>query len=87
MILGVAMDEEGKRVVDPWVKSKRFDVNGHPELMNYQILLGDDKIADQFGATIGLPTSVLYSRDGRKVKTIIGQANPADLTKALEGQL
>jgi hypothetical protein len=32
---------KGKKVVQPWVQSQRFDVNGHPEPMNYQILLGN----------------------------------------------
>ena len=28
VILGIAMDDEGKKVVEPWVKTKRFDVTG-----------------------------------------------------------
>jgi thiol:disulfide interchange protein len=51
------------------------------------VLLGSDKIADKFGGLIGLPTSMLYARDGHKVKTIIGLINHDDLLKALEGQL
>src|SRR5579863_5286492 len=54
VILGVAMDEEGKKTVEPWVKGKSFDVNGHLERMNYRILLGNESIADKFGATVGL---------------------------------
>jgi len=87
VILGVAMDAEGKKVVEPWVKDNRFDVNGHPAAMNYKILLGDDNIADKFGGLIGMPTSMLYSREGKKVKTIIGEINRNDLPKAIEAQL
>ena len=61
--------------------------NTHPEAINYQILLGNDKIADKFGGIIGLPTSFLYSRDGKKVKTIPGLINYDDLAKSLETQL
>ena len=43
VILGVAMDDEGNQVVQPYVQSRRFDVNGHPEAMNYPILLGNTK--------------------------------------------
>ena len=35
VILGVAMDDEGNKVVQPYVQSQRFDVNGHPEAMSY----------------------------------------------------
>jgi thiol-disulfide isomerase/thioredoxin len=81
VILGVAMDDEGKKKVEPFVQ------NGQPAQMNYTILLGSDKIADKFGGLIGLPTSVLYSRDGKKIKTIIGLINYDDLSKALQSQL
>jgi thiol-disulfide isomerase/thioredoxin len=87
VILGVAMDDEGKKVVQPWVMNQHFDVNGKQETMSYKILLGNDKVADKFGGLIGLPTSILYSRDGKKVKTIIGLINHDDLSKTLEGQL
>ena len=87
VILGVAMDDGGKKVVEPWVRDQRFDVNGRPEAMRYRIVLGNDRLADRFGGLIGLPTSMLYSREGRKIKTIIGLINHADLLKALESQL
>jgi thiol-disulfide isomerase/thioredoxin len=87
VILGVAMDDEGKKVVEPWVKAKRFDVNGQQAAMDYQILLGNDKIADKFGGILGLPTSMLYSRDGKKIKTIVGLINYQDLEKTLDSQL
>jgi thiol-disulfide isomerase/thioredoxin len=87
VILGIAMDDEGKKAVQPWVASKSFDVNGQQAKMDYPILLGNDKIADKFGGILGLPTSMLYSRDGRKIKTIVGLINYEDLSKALENQL
>ena len=87
VILGVAMDDEGKKAVEPFVQKEPFTVNGQPAQMNYPILLGSDKIADKFGGLIGLPTSMLYSRDGKKIKTIIGLMNYDDLSKALQSQL
>jgi cytochrome c biogenesis protein CcmG/thiol:disulfide interchange protein DsbE len=87
VILGIAMDDEGKKAVEPWVKTKRFDVNGQQTAMDYPILLGNDKIADKFGGILGLPTSMLYSRDGRKIKTIVGLINYEDLSKTLDSQL
>jgi thiol-disulfide isomerase/thioredoxin len=88
VILGVSMDDDGKKAVDPFVKERHFDVDGKSELMDYPILLGSDAISDKFGGLMGLPTSMLYARDGRKVKTIIGAVNKyEDLTSAVEKQL
>jgi len=87
VILGVAMINERNKVVQPYVLNQRFDVNGHSEAMNYQILLGDTKVADKFGGILGMPTSMLYSRDGKKIKAIVGLINHDDLSKTLESQL
>jgi thiol-disulfide isomerase/thioredoxin len=87
VILGVAMDDEGAKVVQPWVQSQRFDVNGHSQTMDYQILAGNTKIADKFGGILGMPTSMLYSRDGKRIKTIVGLIDHDDLSKTLDTQL
>ena len=87
VILGVAMDDEGNKAVQPYMQNQRFDVNGHPEAMNYQILLGNSKIADKFGGILGMPTSMLYSREGRRIKTIVGLIDHDDLSKTLDSQL
>jgi len=87
VILGVAMDDEGTKVVQPWVQSQRFDVNGRSEPMNYQILVGNTKIAEKFGGILGMPTSMLYSRDGKRIKTIVGLIDHDDLSKTLDSQL
>jgi thiol-disulfide isomerase/thioredoxin len=86
-ILGVSMDEEGKKVVEPFLEKERFDVNGQKEAMNYPILLGSDSIAEKFGGIMGLPTSMLYTRDGKKIKTIVGLVNHDDISKAIEDLL
>jgi thiol-disulfide isomerase/thioredoxin len=87
VILGVAMDDAGAKVVQPWVQDQRFDVNGHSQTMDYQILAGNTKIAEKFGGVLGMPTSMLYSRDGKRIKTIVGIIDRDDLSKALDGQL
>ena len=86
-ILGVSMDEEGKKVVAPFLEKERFDVNGQQEAMSYPILLGNDAIADKFGGILGLPTSMLFTRDGKKVRTIVGLVNHDDISKAIESLL
>lgn len=87
VILGVAMDDEGAKVVQPWVQGQRFDVNGYSQRMDYQILAGNTKIADKFGGILGMPTSMLYSRDGKRIKTIVGMIDHDDFSKTLDSQL
>jgi thiol-disulfide isomerase/thioredoxin len=86
-ILGISMDEDGKKAIDPFLEKERFDVNGQEEAMNYPILLGSDAIAEKFGGVIGLPTSMLYNRDGKKVRTIVGLVNHDEIAKVIEGLL
>jgi len=86
-ILGVAMDDSGKKVVDPFVQTKQFDVNGAKMPMTYPIMLGNDDIAEKFGGLIGLPTSVLISRDGKIVKRFIGLVDHDELQSEIEKQI
>jgi thiol-disulfide isomerase/thioredoxin len=77
-LLGVAMDEDGAKVVQPFVQKTKFDVNGQKATMNYPIVIGNDSVADKFGGLIGYPTSVLLTRDGKVAKTILGPISPED---------
>jgi thiol-disulfide isomerase/thioredoxin len=86
-ILGVSMDEDGKKAIQPFLDKERFDVNGQKEAMDYPILLGNDAIAQKFGGILGLPTSMLFTRDGKKVRTIVGLVDHDDISKAIESLL
>jgi cytochrome c biogenesis protein CcmG/thiol:disulfide interchange protein DsbE len=86
-ILGVALDEEGKSVVAPWVAKERFNVGGQKVPMNYPILLGDDAVGDKFGGLLGYPTSILISRDGKIIKRVTGILTYDEISKAIESQL
>ena len=86
-ILGVAMDEEGKSVVAPFVQKERFKVRGTPQPMNYLIVLGKDAAADKLGGLVGFPTSVLISKDGRVVKRVDGLVSYDEIDKAIQSQL
>jgi cytochrome c-type biogenesis protein len=87
VILGIALDEEGKSVVAPFVAKERFDVNGQPLPMSYKILIGNDDAADKFGGLFGYPTSILISRDGKQIKRVTGMISPDEMNKAVESQL
>jgi thiol-disulfide isomerase/thioredoxin len=86
-VLGVAMDEEGKSVVAPFVTKEHFDVGGQKETMSYPIVIGTDAIADKFGGLLGYPTSVLISRDGKQIKRITGLIGPEEISRAIEAAL
>ena len=86
-VLGVAMDEEGKSAVAPFVRKERFEVGGTSQSMNYPIVLGNDATADKFGGLLGFPTSVLISKDGRVVKRVDGLVSFDEIDKAIQSQL
>ena len=83
-VLGVAMDDEGKSVVAPFIAKERFDVNGQKLPMNYPIVIGNDNVADKFGGLFGYPTSVLVSPDGKIVKRITGIISEDEITSQIE---
>src|SRR5215469_16459701 len=58
-VLGVAMDDEGKSAVAPFVETERFKLGGKRQPMNYPIVLGNDATADKLGGLVEIPTSVL----------------------------
>jgi thiol-disulfide isomerase/thioredoxin len=86
-VVGVAMDEEGKSVVAPFINNEHFDVNGQKQTMSYPIWLGTDDAAEKFGGILGYPTSFLISRDGKQVRKFQGLEGYDVLSKAIEGQL
>jgi cytochrome c biogenesis protein CcmG/thiol:disulfide interchange protein DsbE len=86
-VLGIAMDEEGKSAVAPFLAKERFNVNGQKLPMNYPIVIGNDEVADKFGGLLGYPTSFLVSKDGKIVKKVQGLISYEELSKAIEAQL
>ena len=85
-VLGVAMDDEGRAVIEPFVQKERYGVNGEQRALNYPILLGGERAGKQFGI-FGLPTSVVISRNGQKIKTFVGLVRRDLLVKEIERQL
>jgi thiol-disulfide isomerase/thioredoxin len=83
-IVGVAMDDEGKSVVQPFVNTKTFDVDGRKMAMNYPIVLGNDEVAQKFGGLIGLPTSFVIDRNGKIVKKYLGLVSKPALDEEIK---
>jgi thiol-disulfide isomerase/thioredoxin len=86
-LVGVAMDESGKKVVEPFVEKTEFDVDGQKMTMGYPIVIGNEDIAEKFGGLLGYPSSYLISRDGKIVKRIIGLVSESELAREIELQL
>jgi hypothetical protein len=81
------MDEDGKKVVQPFLDKERFDVGGQKEPINYPIAFANDSIGEKFGGVMGLPTSLLLTRDGKVIKRIIGPIELSDISKDIENLL
>jgi len=86
-VVGIAMDEEGRTAVAPFLEKERFDVGGQQLPMNYPILLGTDEASDKFGGILGYPSSFLISRDGKIVTKFEGLKSEEELQQAIESQL
>ena len=87
-ILGVAMDDEGKSVVGPFVQTKRYDIGaGQQAQMNYPILLGNEEIANKFGGLLGYPTTVLFDKDGKEIHRTTGAISYDEYARLIEGHL
>ena len=83
-LLGVAMDDEGKSVVGPYVEKTQFDVDGKKVPMNYPIVIGNDDLSSKFGGLIGLPTTVVVGRDGKIHKRFLGLVSHDELEKEIK---
>ncbi|MGC2765923.1 MAG: redoxin domain-containing protein [Candidatus Acidiferrum sp.] len=83
-VLGIAMDDEGKSVVAPFVAKEKYDVNGQQLLINYPIVIGSDEAADRFGGIMGYPTSFLISRSGKQIMKFQGPPDLDLVEKAVE---
>jgi peroxiredoxin len=62
-VLGVAMDDEGWEAVKPYLSSRKI---------NYRVVLGNDRVAQEYGGVDSLPTTFVIDRDGRIASTHVG---------------
>ncbi|MCI0406683.1 MAG: TlpA family protein disulfide reductase [candidate division Zixibacteria bacterium] len=62
-ILAIAMDENGEKVVPPFVAANQI---------NYKVLLGTSDVEAAFGGLLGYPTTFLIDRNGEIVDKTLG---------------
>lgn len=56
VVLGVSMDEEGWQAVRPYMQKMA---------MGYRVVVGDERVATQYGGIDSLPQTLLIDRQGR----------------------
>jgi len=76
-VVGVSMDDEGWKVVTPFIKSV-----GVP----YRIVLGDQKTGKDYGI-FNMPDTFLIDREGRIAAAYSGMVNRDDLEKNISAVL
>ena len=72
VIIGISRDEDGIDAVKPFVNEFKI---------NYQVLLEDDKVADDYGGIVGIPTSFLVDTEGNQVKKYYGYTETSEIEK------
>ena len=73
-VIGVAMDDEGRKVVNPFVKQKGID---------YTIVIGNDVLAKQYNLT-AMPLTLLIDRKGRVAVSHAGVVNRDDFENDIQ---
>jgi hypothetical protein len=64
MVVGIALDEDGRSVVEPYVE--KMDIN-------YPIVIDTSRsVESQFEAMYGLPTTYVVNPEGDVVKRVLG---------------
>jgi peroxiredoxin len=73
-VLGVSMDD-GWDVIKPFLRELG---------VNYRVVLGDDKTADQYGGIDAIPTTFLIDREGRVYKVHVGLTSKKEFDDEIE---
>ena len=77
-VIGVAMDDAGKAVISKFANEMKI---------NYLVLQGTEKVADEYGGVDSLPTTFYVGRDGRIIKRVLGPVFPHDAEQSIEQAL
>ncbi|WP_260705013.1 TlpA family protein disulfide reductase [Edaphobacter flagellatus] len=76
-VLGVSMDDDAAPVQKAARKLQ----------FTYPVIMGDEKIGEQYGGVLGLPISYLISPDGKIIERVQGETDLSALEKRITGLL
>ena len=76
-VVGISMDDAAADAKAAAVRLK----------VNYPVVMGDARLAGQFGGILGLPVEMLVGRDGRIMAIWQGETPPETIEKAVRGAL
>lgn len=62
-VLGVSMDEEGWKVVKPYIDQHK---------LNYRVAVGNEDVSKSYGGIDTLPTTLMIDREGRMAALHLG---------------
>lgn len=77
-VVGVALDEAGKDEIAKFARDMK---------LNYPVVIGDDKTADEFGTVQMLPTTFYIDRQGKIVSRVIGLTGKREMEDSMKEAL
>ncbi len=77
-IVGIALDRGGWNDVTPYLAKNKI---------SYPIVIGDQKLTDQYGGVEAIPTTFIVDRKGNIVSKHVGAILEADFEKAVKAVL
>jgi thiol-disulfide isomerase/thioredoxin len=77
-ILGIVMDDPGENTIVDFA---------HKLGVNYPVLVGTDKVADNYGGVDALPTTFYLDRNGKVVDRVLGGASKAEIEASIKKAL
>jgi len=78
VVVGISVDQGGAPVVAAFAEKNKI---------NYPLVLADDKVADQYGVTEGIPTTFVIDRKGNIVARHLGLTEPDVFEKEIKRAL
>ena len=76
-VIGISMDDDAKPVREYFQRYR----------LNYPVAVGDDKLADRFGGTLGLPVNFIIDRQGRIHAKYLGATDVSVFDSDVKGLL
>jgi peroxiredoxin len=65
-VIGVSMDEDGWKLVKPFLKEKK---------LNYPVVVGNEDLARLYGGVDTMPMTLLIDRDGKIAASYVGMVD------------